>query len=144
MQCGFILAMQIFMWARKKQNQREKLGLVVTWPLVLRHGFTLALATGCLCDLGAVTLTSAPAAGKMLELARTPFGMHCLGLGQCRGDKELCNPAGSLKHFDDVVMAENYSDLSWGRSSQFVQYCAWFAGVFWLLLQCKQWSAFSK
>lgn len=26
MQCGFILAMQIFMWAREKQDQREETG----------------------------------------------------------------------------------------------------------------------
>lgn len=113
MQCGFILAMQIFMWAKEKQDQREKVGLVVTQALVPEMGIYSWLCRSLSCNLEPVTSTSVPAAAHLLQLMRTPFFVFVLAAWwQPQGKKELFNSTGTSKHFGDVVIVENYGNLS--------------------------------
>lgn len=108
-----------------------------------RCGFTLGSARACLCNLEPATFTS------VLQLIWTLFlEISCTVLGQILGEKgafqltmkiwvlRWCGNRGKLWQFELRRAPPKFVPCP--------AHCAWFAGVCPELLQCKQWSAFSK
>lgn len=84
-----------------------------------RCGFTLCPARACLCDLEPVTFTSVPTAPICYSWFQPFFwSIRCMGLGQIWGKKELFNSTWRSECLGDVVIVENYGNLSLGGHLQ--------------------------